>query len=220
VQASPRPPGSDCAPPLELPLHETGRRDFDSRGSVLVLIPVRLGLHSLEPCYTTPILRLLELPYCVGILGGRRSHSCYYFGTELLLMLQFCTRVACTCHLHSYCLLVLLALVSLALELIALVSLALVLLALVSLALVLLALVSLALVSLCLHSCHLHTYHLHLCHLHSCCLHSCHFSCTRVACTRVACTRVACTRVACTHVACTRGVSRAVARDAPTHSLI
>ena len=49
--------------------------------SLFLLIPVRLGLHDLDEDYISEILHFLEMSSCVGIIGGRPSHSLYFVGS-------------------------------------------------------------------------------------------------------------------------------------------
>ncbi|CAG0886876.1 unnamed protein product [Cyprideis torosa] len=50
--------------------------------SVLLLIPLRLGMMKPDPTYLSCVQRFLSLPYCAGIIGGRPSHSLYFVGYQ------------------------------------------------------------------------------------------------------------------------------------------
>ena len=48
---------------------------------VLLLAPVQLGLDRIAPDLAVSLARILELPQCVGMLGGGHSAAHYYVGT-------------------------------------------------------------------------------------------------------------------------------------------
>jgi cysteine protease ATG4 len=50
--------------------------------SVLILVPVRLGLRQLNPAYVRPLLAALALPQSVGAVGGKPAHSLYCVGSQ------------------------------------------------------------------------------------------------------------------------------------------
>ena len=52
-----------------------------SSSSLFLLVPVRLGLRKLDEDYIPEILHTLELPSCVGIIGGRPGHSLHFIGS-------------------------------------------------------------------------------------------------------------------------------------------
>ena len=76
----------------------------DNRGSLLLLVPIRLGGESLNPIYipcvqVRPFLNsacvlcivygvmhyvqnLLSLDHCIGIIGGKPKHSVYFVGFQ------------------------------------------------------------------------------------------------------------------------------------------
>lgn len=60
-------------------LDDDGRR---RRCSVLVLVPVRLGVDSLNPVYFESIKKSFAIPHSVGIAGGRPNSSLYFVGHE------------------------------------------------------------------------------------------------------------------------------------------
>lgn len=50
--------------------------------SILLLVPLMLGLGSVGGSYEQVILRLLELPMCIGIVGGKPQKSLYFVGHQ------------------------------------------------------------------------------------------------------------------------------------------
>ncbi|KAI9365467.1 hypothetical protein DFJ73DRAFT_654423 [Zopfochytrium polystomum] len=50
--------------------------------SLLVLVPVRLGLESLNSVYVDAIKRSFAIPHTVGVAGGRPNSSLYFIGYE------------------------------------------------------------------------------------------------------------------------------------------
>ena len=50
--------------------------------AVLILIPLRLGLDSLNTAYMEALQKVFEFPQCVGIIGGKRAHSVYFVGAQ------------------------------------------------------------------------------------------------------------------------------------------
>jgi cysteine protease ATG4 len=59
------------------------------KNQVLVLISTRLGMTNIDPAYHTPILEIMKLKQCVGLVGGQ-SRSAYFFcgvhGTQLIYL--------------------------------------------------------------------------------------------------------------------------------------
>jgi len=49
---------------------------------VLLLMPLRLGLHQLNPAYIAPLIAALAFPQCVGCVGGKPAHSLYFVGSQ------------------------------------------------------------------------------------------------------------------------------------------
>ncbi|KAL3086183.1 hypothetical protein niasHS_002009 [Heterodera schachtii] len=47
---------------------------------LLLIVPLRLGLTAINPCYFNAIAEYFKLPQCVGILGGRPRHAVYFYG--------------------------------------------------------------------------------------------------------------------------------------------
>lgn len=59
--------------------------------SVLLLMPVRLGIATINPIYISVLKMCLSLPQSVGIAGGKSNASLYFIGHEgsrLLLLNQ------------------------------------------------------------------------------------------------------------------------------------
>lgn len=50
--------------------------------SVLILVPLLLGLDSVNPVYFESLKRFFEIPNNIGIAGGRPKSSLYFIGTE------------------------------------------------------------------------------------------------------------------------------------------
>lgn len=66
-----------------------GMNDEDIEGEfaktaapLLVLLPVRLGIHNINSIYHASLLQLLALEQSVGIAGGKPSSSYYFFGYQ------------------------------------------------------------------------------------------------------------------------------------------
>ena len=49
---------------------------------MLLIVPVRLGLDRLNAEYVPSLLKCLEMPQSVGIIGGRPNHAIYFFGHQ------------------------------------------------------------------------------------------------------------------------------------------
>ncbi|MCP9264349.1 Cysteine protease ATG4B [Dirofilaria immitis] len=47
---------------------------------LLIIIPLRLGLSTINRCYLPAIQAFFQLPQCVGIIGGRPNHALYFCG--------------------------------------------------------------------------------------------------------------------------------------------
>ncbi|VDK77389.1 unnamed protein product [Litomosoides sigmodontis] len=47
---------------------------------LLIIIPLRLGLNTINRCYFPAIQAFFQLPQCVGIIGGRPNHALYFCG--------------------------------------------------------------------------------------------------------------------------------------------
>lgn len=50
--------------------------------TVLILLPIRLGIDNISPYYHSSLFDLLTLPQSVGIAGGKPSSSYYFFGFQ------------------------------------------------------------------------------------------------------------------------------------------
>lgn len=50
--------------------------------SVLILVPLRLGLHELDLIYEDYLKDALKLPQTVGIIGGSPRHAVYILGYQ------------------------------------------------------------------------------------------------------------------------------------------
>ncbi|RKO89062.1 hypothetical protein BDK51DRAFT_24259 [Blyttiomyces helicus] len=49
---------------------------------VLILVPLRLGVESLNPVYHPGLKACFDIPHCVGIAGGRPNSSLFFMGVE------------------------------------------------------------------------------------------------------------------------------------------
>jgi hypothetical protein len=61
------------------PTKEQEKKEWST--SLLVLIPLRLGLDKLNEAYLPALLKSFTFPQSLGIIGGKRGHSVYFVGT-------------------------------------------------------------------------------------------------------------------------------------------
>lgn len=66
--------------PLLNPPQNTGEKEW--RTSLLVLIPLRLGLDQLNESYVPALQQSFAFPQSVGIIGGKKGHSVYFVGSQ------------------------------------------------------------------------------------------------------------------------------------------
>ncbi|ORY94138.1 hypothetical protein BCR43DRAFT_443653 [Syncephalastrum racemosum] len=60
----------------------TGKRPQGVFRSILILVSIRLGIDSLHPTYYPALKACFELPWFVGIAGGRPNSSLYFIGLQ------------------------------------------------------------------------------------------------------------------------------------------
>ncbi|KAI9495554.1 hypothetical protein BDB00DRAFT_760092 [Zychaea mexicana] len=60
----------------------TGKRPRDEFQSILVLVAIRLGIDQLHPTYYPALKACFQLPWFVGIAGGRPNSSLYFLGMQ------------------------------------------------------------------------------------------------------------------------------------------
>lgn len=77
---SPSSPPPAFYDPLMNPPKNTSEKEWTT--SLLVLIPLRLGLDQLNECYVPIIEKTFAFPQSVGIIGGKRGHSVYFVGSQ------------------------------------------------------------------------------------------------------------------------------------------
>lgn len=72
---------------------------------ILVLIPARLGIHCIHHNYIPTLKRFLQLPYCLGIAGGKSNSSFYcigYQGDYLLCLDPHILKVSLDSIVHDF----------------------------------------------------------------------------------------------------------------------
>jgi hypothetical protein len=53
-------------------------RECVSKGPTLILLPVRLGMHTIDRSYLPKVEHVFRLPQSVGFIGGRPVSACAY----------------------------------------------------------------------------------------------------------------------------------------------
>ena len=61
---------------------ETQKRSKPASTSLLILVPLRLGLNELDVIYEPYLKEALKLPQAVGIIGGSPRHAVYILGFQ------------------------------------------------------------------------------------------------------------------------------------------
>ncbi|MFH4979762.1 hypothetical protein AB6A40_006471 [Gnathostoma spinigerum] len=73
-----------CHSTMNSTLPETSLLDVRRRAGdwlpLLIIIPLRLGLTSINRCYLPAIQAFFRIPFCMGIIGGRPNHALYFVG--------------------------------------------------------------------------------------------------------------------------------------------
>ena len=59
---------------------ETAERGGDGWKPVLIFVPLRLGLESINPQYAPALVELFSLPQSVGVIGGRPKAAHFFVG--------------------------------------------------------------------------------------------------------------------------------------------
>lgn len=73
---------SSCsAPPPTLKKSET-IDEIEVWRSVLILIPLRLGLEAINSVYFDPLQKFFQMPQSVGIIGGKPRAAFYFVGLQ------------------------------------------------------------------------------------------------------------------------------------------
>jgi len=70
--------------------------------SLLVVVPLRLGLHRLEDKYAKPLLACLAFPQSVGFVGGRPRQALYFLGATDAHFVGLDPHVVQPCHADNY----------------------------------------------------------------------------------------------------------------------
>lgn len=58
----------------------------DSWKPLLLIIPLRLGLSDVNPVYINGLKKSFEIPFSVGIIGGRPNQAYYFIGNYRQIM--------------------------------------------------------------------------------------------------------------------------------------
>ncbi|VDD77214.1 unnamed protein product [Mesocestoides corti] len=75
----PKPDGGSPPPPSEVPT--SPNPPVPVWRPLLLIVPLRLGLHEFNMCYAAALKGLFKLPQCVGIMGGRPNHALWLIGS-------------------------------------------------------------------------------------------------------------------------------------------
>ncbi|KAH7700927.1 Protein ATG-4.1 a [Aphelenchoides avenae] len=60
---------------------EADSTSTDTWRPLLIVVPLRLGLTTINRIYLPAIQEFFKLPQCAGIIGGRPNHAVYFFGS-------------------------------------------------------------------------------------------------------------------------------------------
>jgi len=63
-------------------LQNNGEENYEWKSSLMIIIPVRLGKDNLSEVYFAGLLKTLQWPQSLGIIGGRPNHAMYFVGFE------------------------------------------------------------------------------------------------------------------------------------------
>ena len=61
-------------------LDKIEEKSYEWTKSVFLVVPLRLGLHYIEPEYLESIKTIFDMPQNVGIAGGRENSALYFVG--------------------------------------------------------------------------------------------------------------------------------------------
>jgi len=71
--------GNSESPPPYSPVDDTETLSWKP---IIILIPIRLGVDSVNKLYIPSLKALLRMPQCLGIIGGRPRQSLYFVGYQ------------------------------------------------------------------------------------------------------------------------------------------